>query len=175
MRKAIGWLLCLTLLACHHAARPPAVSSARCYEGVAFGFVDSIAAPAAPRRPFRQWLVLHNGRTLPRDGGRAVFIAAFDSTTFVGTQPLVGVWGLSGDSIVVDAMTFPAARWTLAVTATGLQGRLHAESDVIHTDASGVVVPHRDDWPAVLQQVSCDSVPAAGRLTIAEADKAPLL
>ena len=173
--RAIGSLLCLTLVGCHHSAGPAAVATARCYQGVGFGFVDSIAAPAVARRPVRRWLVLHVDHTLPKTGGRAVFIAASDGSTLGGTQPLVGLWGVSGDSIVVDAMTFPAARWTLAVTATGLQGRLHAQSDVIHTDASGAVIPHRDDWPAVLQQVSCDSVPAAGRLTIAEADQAPSL
>lgn len=127
-----------------------------CYVGAAYLFVDS-TVEARVRRDFPQWLVLERADALaeegPGGGGRLV----------VGdTTPVYRVaWTVRGDSIHIDELTFPAARWILARTPSGFAGRAIFQGDMVLLDANGRPVPERTEWPAALRRIPCDAVPAS--------------
>jgi hypothetical protein len=135
-----------------HRFKETATPDERCFEGAAYGFVDTLAAPAAPRGSSKMWLILEPDILNGGPERRAKTIVVRDSSF------LTASWKLVGDSIVVKHMTFPPAEWVLHETGTALRGRLHTETDNISTDAKGRAVKYRGDWPAVLSKIDCGSV-----------------
>ena len=175
-RHFLWWLVLAGAAGCQHSVQianvpsPPISSHVRCYRGVGFGLVDTLAAPDSRRTHQSAYLVLFPAAASPADVARALLLSAPDTMT----PGLPMFWALHGDSVVVDAMTFPEARWHFSVTSEGLRGTLHGASDVVRSDSSGATIPNRDEQPAVAAAIACSEVPGAGRLTSAEADKAPL-
>ena len=124
----------------------------RCFEGAAYGFVDTVAAPDAPRGSSKMWLVLEPNLLNGGPEWTAKTTVAKDLSS------LPASWILVGDSIVVKHMTFPTAEWVLHETKGSLRGRLHTETDNISTDAQGHAVKPRSDWPAFLSRIECGIV-----------------
>jgi hypothetical protein len=127
----------------------------RCYEGAAYGFVDTLSVPEVPRRG-RMWLILK-----PRQGdeGVARLVVEADASAFAAS------WTQKGDSLFIQQLAFPAAEWTVSTEPRGLKGRLHAESDNISSDSKGNMLKQRTDWPVVLKSVDCAFVPSLSSKT----------
>jgi len=128
----------------------PDTSADRCYEGTGYGFVDTVSAPQA-HRTGRMWLILE---PIQADEGEARFINEKDALGFAGS------WTHRGDSVFIQALTFPSSEWMLSSEPRGLRGRLHAESDNRSHDSKGIIIKQRDDWPALLKSVDCAFVPS---------------
>lgn len=122
-----------------------------CYVGAAPVFAATVAAPI--RQAKSQWLVLRAptaqpGQPLAGSGLGDVVGGSSGSDRGV-------VWRVRGDSIRMYQNSFPAPRWVLARTSTGLSGRAIFEGDYGE--------PERTEWPARLRRVPCTDVPIRAR------------